>query len=271
MSADEGTPPEDREATPSDTAGTRGATGETGAWRLLAHSMAPRLTRGQLVAGVLCALLGFAFVAQIRQTNSDDLSSLSQTELVRLLDETTQRGDALESQAANLRSQRSDLVTGADSSRAALEAAAHRAEVQGILAGALPAQGPGVLLTIRQTDERLSAAVLLNVLEELRNAGAEAIQLNDRRLTASSYLVDTTSGVLVDGVELEAPYTWLAIGDPGTIIPALEMPGGALATVRTAGGLATIKGKDHLIVDAIRELQPARYATPALSDTGDGN
>lgn len=238
-----------------------------GPWHTLGRALNPRLTRGQLLAALLCALLGFAFVIQVRQTHTDDLASLSQDDLVRLLDEVTQRTDALEEQAASLRSQRADLVTGADTERAALEAAAKRAAVQGILAGELPAEGPGVRLVLSETTTHLSAALLVNVLEELRNAGAEAIQIDERRITASSYIIDTPDGVDVDGVSLRAPYVWLAIGDPDTLIPALEIPGGALAQVRNAPGETEIEGHDHITVDAIRRTSTPRYATPAPSGT----
>lgn len=244
-----------------------GPAAPSGPWHTLGRALSPRLTRGQLLAALLCALLGFAFVIQVRQTHTDDLASLSQDELVRLLDEVTQRTDALEQQAASLRSQRADLVTGADTEHAALEAAAKRASVQGILAGELPAEGPGVRLVLSETTTHLPAALLVNVLEELRNAGAEAIQVNDRRITASSYIIDTPDGVDVDGVSLRAPYVWLAIGDPDTVIPALEIPGGALAQVRNAPGETEIEGRDHVLVDAIRGPSTPRYATPAPSGT----
>lgn len=239
------------------------------AWRMLARALAPRATRGQLLAGLLCALLGFALVTQVRQTHSDELAGLSQAELVRLLDEASQRTDELAEQAQALRSQRAELVSGADTERAALEAAVQRAETQGILAGRLPAEGPGVRLVLAEGGQRLSALVLVNVLEELRNAGAEAIQLADRRLTASSWIVDTEDGVLVDGVPLEAPYLWLAIGDPDTIVPALEMPGGALAAVRRDGGETSIEAQDRVVVEAVRQVQTPQYATPAPQDADD--
>lgn len=239
------------------------------AWRMLARALAPRATRGQLLAGLLCALLGFALVTQVRQTHSDELAGLSQAELVRLLDEASQRTDELAEQAQALRSQRAELVSGADTERAALEAAVQRAETQGILAGRLPAEGPGVRLVLAEGGQRLSALVLVNVLEELRNAGAEAIQLADRRLTASSWIVDTEDGVLVDGVPLEAPYLWLAIGDPDTIVPALEMPGGALAAVRRDGGETSIEAQDQVVVEAVRQVQTPQYATPAPQDADD--
>lgn len=253
--------PEHRSAAPPDAEPDAGAQMRS-SWRRIARSLAPRATRAQAMAGFLCALLGFAIVVQVQQNREEGLSSLRQDELVRILDDVTQRAEELEDQAAALRAQRADLVTGSDTQRAAREAAAQRAEVQGILAGRLPAEGPGVELVIRQPDEPIPALTLYNVLEELRNAGAEAVQVGDLRLTASSYFVDTPAGVEVDGTLLEAPYRWLAIGNPDTIIPALNMPGGALSRIRGATGSSVVEARELVEVTAVREIEAPTFATP---------
>jgi uncharacterized protein YlxW (UPF0749 family) len=236
-------------------------------WRTIGRALAPRATRAQITAALLSALLGFALVVQVQQNRSEGLASLRQDELVRILDEVTQRSEELEQQASSLRAQRSELMTGSDTERAAREAAAARAEVQGILAGRLPAVGPGVELVIRQPREPIPALVLYNVLEELRNAGAEAVQVNDLRLTASSYFVDAGEGVVVDGTTLQPPYRWRVIGDPDTIIPALNMPGGAMAAVRNATGTTDLQAREEVAVSAVREVQTPRYATPVPAET----
>src|SRR5450756_3022139 len=94
------------------------------AWRTLARSFAPRASRGQAITGLLCALLGFALVVQVRANRSEGLSSLRQDELVRILDEVTRRAEELQTQVTDLRAQRTELVTGSDTERAAREAAA---------------------------------------------------------------------------------------------------------------------------------------------------
>ena len=241
------------------------------AWRTLRRGMAPRATRAQLLVAILCAVLGFALVVQVQQNRSTDLSGLSQQELVRILDEVTQRSDDLDRQAVELRAQRSALVTGSDTQRAAQKAAEARAEAQGILAGRLPAEGPGVVITLREGDTRLSATLLFDVLESLRNAGAEVIQLGDLRITASTYIVDQPRGVEVDGQFIESPYRWLAIGEPDTLKPALEMPGGAMAAIRTEGGgkpaTTDVTAQDSIVIDAVRMLPTPRFATPVPSPT----
>lgn len=218
--------------------------------------------RAQLLIALLCALLGFALVVQVRQTSVEGLSTLRQSDLVRILDETTQRATALQREESSLERTRQELLTGSNQQQAALNAATKTATTLGILSGRLPAEGPGIELTITEPSGSIPALTLFNVLEELRNSGAEAVQINDHRLVASSYFVDTDQGVEVDGTRLTEPYRWIAIGDPATMSPALEIPGGAMAAVRNAGGHGTPVTHDKVEVTATRAVPTPRFATP---------
>jgi len=235
-------------------------------WRALGHAMAPRATRAQLGAGVLCALLGFAVVVQVRQNDETALAGLRQSELVRILDETTERSDELRREVTELRTERDALDSGSDGQAAALDSLRRSAIMQGILSGRLPAEGPGVQVTLIDPAGDLQPVTMLNLLEELRNAGAEAIQLGDHRITASSSFTGTKGHVLVDGVPLRTPYVWLAIGDPSTLSIALQIPGGAMATVRRAGATGTVSERDLVQVTATRVLLDPRYATPVQDE-----
>lgn len=228
----------------------------------------PRASRAQFFVAVLCALVGFALIVQVRQTNVEGLAALSQSDLVRILDETTQRATELEREAAALERTHQELLTGSDQQQAALDAATKTATTLGILSGRLPAQGPGIELTISESDQTIPAQTLFNLLEELRNAGAEAIQVNDHRVVASTYFVDTADGVEIDGTLLTPPYRWLAIGDPTVVTPALEIPGGAMAAVRNAGGRGSPVARDTIEVSATRTVPEPEFATPETNEAG---
>jgi uncharacterized protein YlxW (UPF0749 family) len=231
-------------------------------WAVLGRALAPRANPAQLVAGVLCAVLGFALVAQVRQSGETDLVGLRQDDLVRILDETTTRGDALARESADLARERDDLLSGSDRRQAALDALRRSAETQGILTGRLPAEGPGVVVTLVDQPGYIKPITMLNMLEELRNAGAEAIQLNDQRITASSAFTGTAGAIVLDGVALSPPYRWIAIGDPDSIAPALQIPGGAMAQVRLNGGNGDVESSDLVEVSALRAVPEPVYATP---------
>ena len=234
--------------------------------RGLGSALRPRASRSQIVVGVLCALLGFALVVQVSQTQEDQLSSLRQSDLVRLLDDVTQRSGELEDQVSSLEATRDELQSGSGRERAALELAEEQAQTLGILSGRLPAEGPGVTIDVVEGPEALDAFALFNVLEELRNAGAEAMEVNGVRLVASSYFEDSADGVVVDGQTIESPYRWSVIGDPSTLETALEIPGGAMASLRADGARTTVTQEDRVEVGATVEPRAPEYATPVPAD-----
>ncbi|MCF4120799.1 DUF881 domain-containing protein [Antribacter sp. KLBMP9083] len=283
----QGTPgatPEGSSAMTPEVQGTPGATPEgssapeavtdvgqraPGRWAALWGLLRPRGTRSELLAGVLCLALGFALAVQVRQSGTDQLSSLRQDELVRLLDEVTQRAEQLDAEVATLEEARDDLQSEDGQDQAALELAQQRAEFEGILSGRLPAEGPGVKVEVVADAGTLQAQQLFNVLEELRNAGAEAMELNGVRLVTSSWFEDADGRIVLDGEVLSSPYVWTVIGDPETVDRALEIPGGALPSLRSKGAQATTTQLDHVVVDAVREPAEPEYARPA-EDAGQG-
>ncbi|MFF3063709.1 DUF881 domain-containing protein [Oerskovia sp. NPDC057915] len=253
----------DAPATPAAT-----PTGSSGGWAKLGRAMRPTVTRSQLLAGLLCALLGFALAVQVSQTQEQQLSSLRQSDLVRLLDDVTQRANDLERRVEGLQDTRDELSSGSGQQRAALELAQRQSQTQGILSGRLPAEGPGITLTITESDQRIPASKLFNILEELRNAGVEVVEVNGVRLVTSSYFEETNRGMVVDGQKISSPYTWQAIGDPSTLETALEIPGGAMSSVRNEGADPKITQEDLITISSTREPETPEFATPVPAEGG---
>jgi uncharacterized protein YlxW (UPF0749 family) len=236
-------------------------------WRRLAQAARPRRTRGQLLGALLVAALGFALVAQLRQTEEQGLAALRQSDLVRILDDVGDRRDRLAAEASDLDSQRRELASGDAGSEAAVEAARARLTELSVLAGTAPAEGTGVQVDISDAPGLVTAARLLDLVQELRDAGAEAIQVGDVRVVASTALVDAPGGgVSVDGRRLRPPYRVLAIGDSQTMATALEIPGGVVASL-PEGARATVSGQDDVKITALHAVRTPRYARPAATAT----
>ncbi|MFS8497590.1 MAG: DUF881 domain-containing protein [Micromonosporaceae bacterium] len=260
-----GDDPHAREADTADRAGPAEAPQAAGT--------APPRQRASLsgvVLALLLGLLGFTLVAQVRSVDTDtSLPAARQEELVRILADLDAHESRLRQEIAELEETLERLTTAGQSRQEALEEATRRADELGILAGILPVQGPGVIVQITAGQEPISAARLLDTVQELRGAGAEAIQITDGagtqvRVVASTYFVDAEDGaVRVDGHLLRGPYTITAVGEPQTLLPALAIPGGVVESVQSAGGTVTVDERpDGVLVTAVREPAPLRYATP---------
>jgi uncharacterized protein YlxW (UPF0749 family) len=226
------------------------------------------VTPAGLLIGLLVGLLGFGLVVQLRSnTASNGLAAARQEDLVRILDDLSSREERLRRQIALLEAARNRLSTTGDRDAAALEEAMSRSTALGILAGTLPAQGPGIELRMTDPGGRLRAEDMLDAVEELRAAGAEAIQVGSVRIGLDSAFTDSDEGLRVDGRALQSPYVVLAIGDPATLATALNIPGGVVDSTRAAGGEATIAQRHRLVIRALRPLPGHDYARPA--DDGD--
>jgi uncharacterized protein YlxW (UPF0749 family) len=227
-----------------------------------------RVRRVDLLVALLLAALGFAAAVQVRSTRTDGvLASARPDDLVRILDDLSGRDARLRQEITDLTTAR-ERLTSAGGGAAALADAQRRTQVLGVLAGTVPASGPGITLTVEDPRGVVRADVLLDALEELRDAGAEAVQLAGSgappvRVVASTALVDRPGGVTVDGVPLAPPYTFTVLGDTGTLRSALGIPGGVVATVARVGGTARVDPSTALTVGALRQLTPPRYARPA--------
>lgn len=223
--------------------------------------------RAGLLIGVLCALLGFALAVQVRTTDAaSGLAAARPEELVRILDDLSAREDRLRQDIATQEDLRDRLVSGDDQSDTALAEARLREQQLAILAGTVAAEGPGIELTVSDPAGEVGPEVILDAVQELRAAGAEAIQIGDVRIGVSSAVTGEQGAVEVDGIALQAPYTLVAIGDPPTLETALNIPGGVVNTVSRAGGEALIEQRDRVVVAALRPVDDPEYARPADDD-----
>jgi len=222
----------------------------------------PRATKANALAVLLAVLLGFAVATQVRQTQSLGLESLRQSDLVDLLDDATLAATRLDRNARELQVIRDQLASGSTSGAAAVKAAQDRLDALGILAGTTPAHGTGIRLTITDPGGDVSSMVFLDAVQELRDAGAEAIQVGPVRIVASSHFSQGASGVVIDGQSVTAPYTITAIGDPPTMASAMEIPGGLSAVVRSKNATIKITQEKELTVGALHRLSAPRYARP---------
>ena len=136
----------------------------------------------------MCALLGFAYMSQINNTKST-YETMDESELVRLLNESNTQISNLEQRKTQLNSQLNSLKSAANEQEQARKIAKQNEETSGLISGRLPAKGQGVTIRIgRGSTTKVDASIMFNLIEELRNAGAEVIAINNVRVITSTYI-----------------------------------------------------------------------------------
>jgi uncharacterized protein YlxW (UPF0749 family) len=239
--------------------------GDRSSWQRLLQMARPRATKANAFLALLAILLGFAATTQVHQNQALGLESLRQSELVTILDNAAGLSARLDKSARELQITRDNLLSGSTGDAAALRVAQERLDTLGVLAGTASAHGPGIEMTIGDPHAKVTPTLLLDAIEELRDAGAEAIQVGSARVVASSSFGPSGSGVEIDGTTLTQPYSILAIGDAQTMSSAMEIPGGLWENVRHFDATITITQVKELTVGALHPLSEPRWARPVPS------
>lgn len=230
-------------------------------WR---SALRPR--RGHFVVAAVLAIFAMAVVMQVRSTSDDEtFSSLRRSELVQMLDGLTQETRRLERELVDLEQTRDELVSGQDSGRVAREQAEKRLTTMQILAGTVPAQGPGIVIEIHDPEGKVGIDVILNAIGEMRDAGAEVIEFNDSiRVVTSSWVAESRDGLVIDGKPLTTPIRMEVIGDPHALEEGARFRGGLVSEItgpRVEGDVTIIR-RDLIRIDAVHEPRENQYAEP---------
>jgi uncharacterized protein YlxW (UPF0749 family) len=223
---------------------------------------------GQVVVALLLAVLGAAAVTQVRIAGrDDDYAGLRQADLIQALNGLQAASRRTEQEIQDLEATRDLLRDSNDKTAAALDQARAELTTLGVLAGTLAAHGPGVRITVTVPDSHLSVNLLLDGIEELRDAGAEAIEINDSvRVVAQTSFESATGGIDVDGHVLKSPFTIDVIGPPDGLTTALRFPGGFVDDASLDEGKVTIKESQDIEVRVLRKPVEPQYAEPSQPD-----
>ncbi|WP_372727104.1 DUF881 domain-containing protein [Nocardioides sp.] len=244
---------------PDDAPGTPAPTGRQ---RLRSALTTP--SRAQVVVAILLAVVGFSAVTQVRSTGIDDTyAGYREQDLIDVLNGlagTTQRAEA---EIARLERTRADLQSSTDARQAALAQAQERADTLAILAGLVPVTGPGIRVTITEVSGPVDIDTLLDTIQELRSAGAEAMQINGKvRVVAQTSLEDGVGGIYVDGTLLAAPYVIDVIGEPHTLAGAITFLRGPRTQFEEDGQAVQIDELASLDIESVREPRQPLFAEP---------
>jgi uncharacterized protein YlxW (UPF0749 family) len=173
-------------------------------------------------------VLGLALVTQFRTYHVVARAGLSPADQAIVINNLVDANAALRREIAELE-QKLDALAEPDSATGLTTMEKELTQLK-IATGDASVSGPGVeiLVTAYIRPEELG-----DLLNELRNAGAEAAAVNGRRLGTRAVFTFGPSGYLVSGRELTAPFRFTAIGAPTTLETALLRKGGVVSLLRT--------------------------------------
>jgi uncharacterized protein YlxW (UPF0749 family) len=195
--------------------------------------------RSQLTIAAVACLLGLLVVIQLRgQAGGSALATKSPQDLTILVANLNTENDRLRSEITTLQGQLEELRT--DRANGATSVGQLESDLGRIRAwaGLDPIAGTGVEITI---DGEIDAAAVDDLLNELRNAGAVAIAIEDIRLISRTTVSGVPGSLDVDGFLLRDPFIIRAIGKPETLVGSLTRASGIVAQLSATNPGATVE------------------------------
>lgn len=131
------------------------------------------------------------------------------------------------------------------------------------LIGSRDVSGSGIIITLEDNEyQKITPTDLLELINELKLAGAEAISINDERITYKSYIVSPNSTfVQVNGVRMVSPYVIKAIGDPTYLESGLSKKQyGYIDAKRAVGKTVKLERQDNIIINKYNGDLEFKYA-----------
>lgn len=213
---------------------------------------------------LVAAILGVLVVAQLRsQAANPGLSNLSAQELTLVIANVNTRNESLRAEVADLERTVASLTDAHDRGESALDELRSDLAALEAWAGLTPVVGPGV--SIRVTGE-IGGEGVEDLLNELRNAGAEAVAVEAVRVVAGSVVYGLPGGLSVENTALPDGFEIRAIGSSQILTGTLTRAGGVIAQLgATYEGLTiSVTPLDVVSIPATeRNLVPG-HGTPSL-------
>ena len=220
--------------------------------------------RNRLSITAVAFVLGLLVVVQLRvQQSSTGLGGLSAQELTLLVANLSTRNDQLRAEVSTLERELSTIASNQSRGRDSVDAL--RADLARIRAwtGLEAVYGPGVTITI---EGRIDGPAIEDLLNELRNAGAEALAIEDTRVVPGIVAAGAPGEVLVDGARLPDPFEIRAIGSPQTLTGSLTRVGGVIAVLGAThpGALITVTPVERMELPATTRTMAPTHGQPRL-------
>ena len=226
-----------------------------------------------IILGVMCFALTLGIVVQVRTIQSTNSTISQNQEANELRDEILRYKERYDNRFAQLEEAEKELEKEreeATKNDTELEQAQQQITEGNKLTGMTEVTGPGVIVTLSDSKSDASMALnasdlivhdadVLSVINELKNAGAEAISINDQRLVPTSSIVCGGNIIEINGEKVGAPFEIKAIGLPEQLA-ALSRPGGYLEILKNATVGVELKKSNNITIPKYTGVITYQYA-----------
>lgn len=226
--------------------------------------------------GVICLILTLAIIVQVKtvenygiQTNPNFAEGDLRDQVLRWKEKYDNAAKELSKAEKELEKQRKKATEKDESSKDKEE----QIKVGNAVIGISDVSGEGVEITLKDNQNiTLETATLdmsyyvvhdidiLSIVNELKNAGAEAISINEQRIINTTSITCAGNVAQINGEKIGAPFVIKAIGSSSTLYEALKRPGGYVELLNSSGIITDIKKSNNIIIGKYNGTMNFKYA-----------
>lgn len=213
-----------------------------------------------LVFGILCLILTFAITVQLRVSSLSESES-SQTkitdklkdEIFRLNDENVKLAEKFQNTTSELDDARNQAAQNDSSSKDTSELI----KKYTIVSGKTDVTGQGIIIKYKPSDNEAKADMvkdLRDIVNEIKNAGAEAIEINNQRIVGTTAIEMVKNKIEINDTEVSENFIIKAIGDSNLMYSGLIRPGGTIENIRESGVGIEINSENTIKINKYNEI-----------------
>ena len=218
-----------------------------------------------LILGIMCFILTLAIAVQYRTVKNaskvagTSVNSELKTEVLKWKEKYEEIYLELEKSEDKLEKTR-EVATNNSITSSELQ---KRLKTLNSLIGVIDVKGNGVVITVADNKNVTSESIgtfdnisnylihdkdLLTLVNELKNAGAEAISINGERIINTTSITCDGNVVLINDNKVSSPFEIKAIGSPEAILGGIQRPGGKLEELYKYGLVASVEKKSNITI-----------------------
>ena len=213
-----------------------------------------------LVFGILCLILTFAITVQLRVSSLSESES-SQTkitdklkdEIFRLNDENVKLAEKFQNTTSELDDARNQAAQNDSSSKDTSELI----KKYTIVSGKTDVTGQGIIIKYKPSDNEAKADMvkdLRDIVNEIKNAGAEAIEINNQRIVGTTAIEMVKNKIEINDTEVSENFIIKAIGDSNLMYSGLIRPRGTIENIRESGVSIEINSENTIKINKYNEI-----------------
>ena len=226
-----------------------------------------------ITLGIMCFILTIAISIQLKTVkNSNSTVSVSLTddklrdEVLRWKEKYDYAYEQLTESEKELTSVRQDATQNDITDNSKQE----QINQNNMLLGNVKVEGPGLQITLADNNVAATTSIdpssvlvhyddILQVVNALNNAGAEAISINDTRVITTTSITCEGNVIKVNGEKISSPFVIKAIGSQGRLYGSLTMAGGYLDILQSYGVIVETKQVDNITIEKYNGIINYKY------------